>query len=168
MKRYLLTLLAGFFFLALSVASVAADDVKFACSHHGPKNMLLTLSLEKGDPQIIVIEGKNNGKQWFVTIDGRPAANGNGGQNGDTIKVHSGDTITWSISAATHGVAFADQKLAEAMFKELKAGDKLKLEDLTTTLTSADWKAFGKTLWGTKETNAVPGKTIVMVTGTVK
>src|SRR5437870_4434337 len=125
MKRYVLTLLAGFFFLALSVASVAADDVKFACSHHGPKNMMLTLSLEKGDRQTIVIEGKNNGAKWFVTINGMPAADGNGGQNGDTIKVHSGDTITWSISAANHGVAFAEQKLAQAMFKELKAGDSL-------------------------------------------
>ncbi len=173
MKRHQLSFLAslalaGVFFLTLSIPSFAADDVMFACSHHGPANMRLTLKLEQGDPQIIVIEGKGtSGAKWFVTINNRAAASGNGGDNGDTIKVHSGDTIIWIITGANHGVAFAEQKVAEAMFKELKAGVTLKLEDLTTTLTCADWKNFGNALWGMKPMDAVPG-TIIMVTGTVK
>ncbi len=160
--------LAGFLFLSSSVQAFAADNVMFACSHHGPANMSLTLKLEQGDPQIIVIEGKGtSGAKWFVTINNKAAESGNGGDNGDTIKVHSGDTIIWIITGANHGVAFAEQKVAEAMFKELKAGVTLKLEDLTTTLTSDDWKNFGNTLSGTKPIDAVPG-TIIMVTGTVK
>jgi plastocyanin len=177
--------LFGFFVLALSAQSFADDkkevakDVKFACSHHGPTAMMLTLSLEKGDPQMIEITGKNNGAKWFVTIGGVKAADGNGGKNGDTVKVHSGDTITWSITDANHGVAFAEQDLAEAMLKFDPAGDDpmvgpLKLEDLTTTLTgpcnpkAADWKNFGTKLWGTKPIDAVEGKTIVMVKCKVK
>jgi len=167
------------FALALSNRSFAEDekdgakDVKFACSHHGPMKMMLTLSLEKGDPQKIDIAGVNNGDQWSVTIDGNKAKPGNGGNNGDTIKIHSGDTITWTITAANHGVAFADQDLAEAMLKFDPPGDDptvgpLKLEDLTNTLTSDSWKMFGAKRWGTKPIDAIKGKTIVMVRGTVK
>src|SRR5438067_1834500 len=112
MKRNQITyvaamLLFGFFALALSVQSVADDkkdpkevakDVKFACSRHGPAHMQLTFSHEAGKGRKIEILGKNdNGAKWFVTIDGTPAANGNGGKSGDTVKVHSGDTITWTI-----------------------------------------------------------------------
>ncbi len=173
MKRDHLTflgsqLLAGFLFLATSLQSLAADDVRFACSHHGPKKMMLTLSLEEGAARQIEIEGVNNGDDWDVKIDGKKVAAGQGGQTGDTIKVHSGDTIIWTISAANHGVAFAEQKFAETMFKELKAGGELKLENLNTTLTSQDWMDFGKTLWGTKRIDAVQGQTNVMVMGTVK
>jgi plastocyanin len=160
--------LAGFLFLASSVQSLAVDDVKFACSHHGPMNMNLTLHLEQGDPQTIVIEGTaNSATKWSVTINAQPAASGNGGDNGDTIKVHSGDTITWILTGANHGVAFADKDAANAMLKDLKAGVPLKLEDLTTTLTSSDWVNFGANRWGVKKLDAVAG-TIIMVTGTVK
>jgi plastocyanin len=172
-----LLLVCGLFTFALPFRSFADDtkdvkDVKFACSHHGPMNMMLTLSLEKGDPRKVEIAGKNNGKKWFVTIDGKDAAAGSGGGNGDSVKVHSGDTITWVITDANHGVAFADQKLAESMLTfdppDPKTGQPLKLEDLATTLTSDDWKRFGTNLWGTKPIDAVQGKTFVMVSCKVK
>jgi hypothetical protein len=177
LKFVVCLLLFGFFILALSVQSFADDkngvtkDVKFACSHHGPANMMLTLSLEKGDARKIEIVGKNNGAKWFVSIDGQSAQDGNGGKNGDTVKVHSGDTIVWTITAANHGVAFAEQDLAEAMLKfdppDPKVGQPLKLEDLTTTLTSDPWKMFGTKLWGTKPIDA--GKDpIIMVSCKVK
>ena len=169
-------LLFGLLAFRLPVQSFADDkkveDVKFACSHHGPVMMMLTLSMEKGDPQKIVIEGKNNGKKWFVTIDGKAAPAGNGGNNGDSVKVHSGDKITWIITDANHGVAFPDQTVAEPMLTFDPAGDPatgpLKLESLTTTLTTDDWKKFGTKLWGTKPIDAVEGKTITMVSCTVK
>src|SRR5207244_2950484 len=130
--------------------------------------MKLTLKLEPGDPRVIVIEGKStSGTKWFVTINNKPAASGNGGDDGDTIKVHSGDTIMWILTGANHGVAFAKRSVAEAMFKDLKAGATLNLEDLTTALIGPDWMAFGDTLWGIKKMDAVAG-TIIMVTGTVK
>jgi len=176
-RLMLVTALLGFSVLAMSVQSFADDkkdvakDVKFACSHHGPTNMMLTLSLEKGDPRKIEIVGKNNGAKWFVTIDGQPAKDGNGGQNGDTVKVHSGDTITWKITAANHGVAFAEQDLAEAMLTfdkpDPKTNQPLKLEDLTTTLTSDAWKMFGTKRWGTKPIDAATDP-IVMVSCKVK
>jgi plastocyanin len=182
MKRTLTVFVApplifGLLAFALSVQSFADEksgvkDVKFACSHHGPMNMMLTLSFEKGDPRKIEIAGKNNGRKWFVTIAGDSAAEGNGGKNGDSVKVHSGDTITWIITDANHGVAFADQELAEAMLTFDQPGDAatgpLKLEDLTTTLTSDDWKKFGPKLWGTKPIDAVSEKTITMVSCKVK
>jgi plastocyanin len=158
-------LLFGLSALALCVQSFAGDkkdcqtvvkDVKFACSHHGPEKMMLTLSLDKGDPQKIEIVAKATGAQWFVTIDGKAAADGNGGKNGQTVKVHPGDSITWSISVdnINHGVAFADQDLAQAMLDfDTTVGKKL--EDLSTTLTTQAWKDFGTKLWGTKETSGV-------------
>ena len=163
MKRNTLTvvasnLLAGFLLVALSVLSFADDkkeavkDVKFACSHHGPKNMQLTLSLEKGDARKIEITGKNNGAKWFVTIDGQAAPDGNGGKNGDTIKVHSGDTITWLITAANHGVAFAEKDLAQTMLNFGTVGRPL--EDLTGILDTQAWKDFGTNRWGTKPIDA--------------
>src|SRR4051794_38930896 len=116
MKRVRLSLasvLVGFVILVLSVQSLAnerkaddkkaaAKDVKFACSRHGPKNMMLTLSLgsDAEAPRKIEIIGMNNGAKWTVKIGGTAAADGNGGKNGDTIKVRSGDSITWSITAA--------------------------------------------------------------------
>ena len=139
--------LTGFLFLSSSVQSLAAD-VTFACSHHGPMNMNLTLSLEQGTPRTIVIEGKaTSPTQWFVTIDNAAAAAGNGANNGDTIKVHSGDTIMWILTGANHGVAFADKDAANAMLK-LKAGATLQLEDLTTILTDDGWPAFRHTAVG--------------------
>jgi plastocyanin len=162
MKRYQikfvrLLLLFVLFAVALSVQSSAGDkqakDVKFACSHHGPENMMLTLSLEKGDPRKIEITGKNNGAKWFVTIDGKEAEAGNGGNNGDTVKVHSGDTITWKITAANHGVAFAEQDLAEAMLK-FDATVGKPLEDLSDFLKTKAWKDFGNKRWGTKPIDA--------------
>jgi hypothetical protein len=85
--------------------------------------------------------------------------------------VHSGDTITWIITAANHGVAFAEQDLAENMLKfdptDPKTGQPLKLEDLTTTLASDAWKKFGTKLWGTKPIDA-GNNPIVMVSCTVK
>jgi len=175
MKRDHLTFIASllvFVLFALSIQSFAdvtkqaAKDVKFACSHHGPTKMMLTLSLENGDPQKIDIVGKNNGDQWFVTIDGKEAKPGKGGTNGDTVKVHSGDTITWRITAANHGVAFAEQDLAEAMLKFDPPGDPkvgpLKLEDLTTTLTSDPWKMFGTKRWGTKPIDAGTSPIVVV------
>jgi hypothetical protein len=169
MKRDLLTfasLLLGFTVFALALQSFADDrkteekkavakDVKFACSHHGPKNMMLTLRLspDKGTPRKIEFIGVNNGAKWTVKIDGTPADDGNGGKNGDTVKVRSGDSISWSITAANHGVAFADQDLAEAMLKfDTSVGKPL--EDLSTTLTTAAWKMFGTKLWGTKPIDA--------------
>src|SRR5258707_7534637 len=100
--------------------------------------MLLTFSIEKGDGgRKIEITGKNNnGAKWFVTIDGQPAADGNGGKNGQTVKVRTGDKITWIIAAVgnntiMHGVAFAEQNLAEAMLTfdlpDAKTGQPLKL-----------------------------------------
>jgi hypothetical protein len=151
-------LLFGFFVIMVYVQSFANDkeaakDVKFACSHHGPANMMLTLSLEKGDARKIEIVGKNNGAKWFVTIDGQPAPDGNGSKNADTIKVHSGDTITWKITAANHGVAFAEQGLAQAMLDfDTTVGKPL--EDLTATLTTDAWKEFGMKRWGTKPIDA--------------
>jgi plastocyanin len=176
MKRDHLTFTASLLFLvlaafALPIRSFADDkkdapkDVDFACSHHGPMNMMLTLTFEKGDPRQIQIEGGGDFKHWLVKIgDGKVAP----ADNGTKIKVHSGDTITWILTDLNHGVVFAEQKVAEAMFKELKAGDSLKLEDLNPTLNSPEWMKFGKTLWGTKRMDAVEGKTIIMVTGTVK
>src|SRR5437016_5150604 len=99
-------LLLGLFVLPLALQSFADDkkdrakDVKFACSHHGPTNMALTLTPEKGTVRKIDFIGVNNGAKWLVKIDGQPAQPGNGGTNGDSVKVRSGDSITWSITAA--------------------------------------------------------------------
>jgi hypothetical protein len=165
-------LLTGFMFVALSMLSFADDkkdvakNVKFACSQHGPKNMMLTLSLEKGDTRKIEITGKNTGAKWFITINGKPAQDGNGGKNGDTIKVHSGDKITWRITGARHGVAFAEKDLAQAMLDfDTEAGKPL--EDLTDFLSTAVWKAFGSNRWGTKPIDAAKDP-VVMVSCTVK
>lgn len=138
-------------------SSAAAKDVKFSCSVHGPANMTLTLSLEKGNagekPRDIQIVGRG-GAKWIVTIDGTPAPSGGGGDNKDTIKVRPKDTITWSVAANAHGVAFAEQNLAEAMLSfDKKAGKTL--EDLTKELTTQDWKDFGTKLWGVKGTRDV-------------
>jgi hypothetical protein len=149
----------------------APKDVKFACSHHGPTNMMLTLSFEKGTARTIEIVGKNSGAKWFVTIDGAAAPDGSGGKNGDTIKVHSGDTIVWKITDANHGVAFAEQDLAEAMLTFDKPDPKtmqpLPLEDLTGTLTTMPWKNFGTKRWGTKAIDH-GSDPIVMVSAKVK
>jgi plastocyanin len=168
-------LLFGLFALAQSVQSSADDkkdtkaavkDVKFACSHHGPTSMALTLSLENGTPQKIEFIGVNNGAKWTVKIDGTPAADGNGGKNGDTVKVHPGDTITWSITAANHGVAFAEKDLAQAML-EFDTTVGKPLEDLTAFLTTQPWKDFGTNRWGTKPIDAAKDP-VVMVSCKVK
>lgn len=160
--------------LMLCAGSPAQDkdvkDVKFACSRHGPDHMQLTLSLEKGQPRTLKFIGQSNGAKWSVTIDGVAAADGNGGQNGDTVKVHSGDKLIWQIAALNHGVAFAEKDLAEAMITfDDPDTDKgpLPMIDLTSVLTSDEWKAFGMKLWGVKPINAHP-QPFVMVSGKVK
>ena len=169
--KYVTLLLLGMCTFALSAQSFADDppkDVTFACSHHGPMRMMLTLSFEKGDPRDIQITGKNNGMKWFATIGGNDAPAGNGGNNADTVKVHSGDTITWIITDANHGVAFSNQDLAQAMLDFTPNGCVGQpLIDLTTTLTTDDWKAFGTKLWGTKPIDAGPNP-IIMVKCKVK
>lgn len=166
MKRYrLMHLIAVFLFgtfaSALSVSSFAedkkepdaADDVKFACSQHGPTDMMLTFSLETGTPRKIEIIGGDDTGKWIVKIDGQFAAAGKGGTNGDTIKVRSGDLITWSFASKKHGVAFAQQDKAQAM---LDFDSVFKpLVDQNMKLVSNAWKTFGDNqgkLWGTDPT----------------
>jgi len=141
------------FVLAVSVQSFADDkkdkavakDVKFACSFHGPKNMTLTLSLDTGKPRKIEFIGGNSGAKWFVKVDGKDEIVA----NGETVKVRPGDAITWSVEKATHGVAFAEQDLAQALLDfDMKAGKPL--EDLSDFLKTQEWKNFGTKRWGTK------------------
>jgi len=115
-----LVLLPTLALFALSAQAVAQDkkdpvkekgavrDVKFACSRHGAEHMLLTLSLEVATAPMRTIEfiGAGNGMKWTVQIDGMNVTT----PDGATVKVHSGDTIKWSIDAPTgmgirHGVA---------------------------------------------------------------
>jgi plastocyanin len=124
-------------------------DVKFACSHHGPTMMALTLTPEAGNARTIEFIAQNNPFKWFVKIDDQDVQVANGA----TVNVRTGDSITWSITAANHGVAFADKDLAEAMLTfDTTVGKPL--EDLSKTLTSAAWKQFGTKLWGTKPIDA--------------
>src|SRR5262245_3218563 len=124
MKRDRLTfvgalLFCGLLVLALSCRSfaqekkdkAAAKDVKFACSFHGPANMTLTLTPGTGKRRKIEFIAGNSGAKWFVKIDGKDEDV----KNGETVNVRPGDSITWSVAAATHGVAFAEQDLAQAM-----------------------------------------------------
>jgi hypothetical protein len=162
MKRGYLTVVASlflfwFFALAPSVPSFADDkkevakDVKFACSQHGPADMTLTLSLETGDPRRIEFIGGTDTTKWVVKIDGQFAQAGKGGTNGDTVKVRSGDSITWSFAAKKHGVAFAEKALAEALL-DFDPVFKPLLVDQKTKLTTNAWKMFGADLWGTDPT----------------
>src|SRR5438552_556891 len=137
------SLLLGLLVLALSVQSFADNkdpknapkDVKFACSRHGPKSMNLTLSAETGKSRKIEFIGGNSGAKWFVKIDGQDVQV----NNGTTVKVRSGDTITWSVAAAKHGVAFAEQDLAQAMIMfDMTVGKPL--VDQTMNLNTAAWK----------------------------
>jgi plastocyanin len=152
-------LLLGFFVLGLSVDSLAdeknpktvAKDVKFACTKHGPAHMTLSLSPEEGKAREIKIMGGMNTMVWVVKIgDGKEEEVA----NGSTVKVHSGDSITWSVSVATrsHGVVFADQDLAEALLdfdkkasKELKSRTGLGDDDAQKKA----WEMFGSKLSGT-------------------
>ena len=160
-------LLLGLLVLALSVPSFADDkdpkigpkDVKFACSFHGPVNMNLTLSAETGKSRKIEFIGGNNGAKWFVKIDGRDVQVANGA----TVKVRSGDTITWSVAAAKHGVVFAEQDLAQAMI-EFDTTVGKPLVDQTTNLNTNAWKTFGTKRWGTDPTGDVG----VLASGKVK
>jgi plastocyanin len=126
----------------------AVMDVKFSCPVHGPKMMTLTLSHEAapaGTAARTIKMTAVGGAKWNVTIGGTNAPAGGGGNNNDTIKVHTGDTIVWVLKANTHGVAFAEKDRADAMLKfEMLTGQTLK--DLT--LGGADWTAFGSKLWG--------------------
>jgi hypothetical protein len=167
MKRDRLTFVAsllvfGLFALALSVKSFAdekadikavAKDVKFACSHHGPMNMSFTLSLEAGTPQKIEFIGGNIGRHWFVKINDKDVTAEHA--NGTSIKVHSGDSITWSISVENvpHGVAFAEQDLAQALLAFDPGNEPL--VDLTMILKTDPWKHFGTQRWGAAETMGV-------------
>jgi hypothetical protein len=161
------SLLLGLVVLALSVPSFADDkdsknapkDVKFACSQHGPKNMSLTLSVETGKARKIEFIGGNSGTKWFVKIDGQDVQV----DNGTTVKVRSGDTITWSVASAKHGIAFAEQDLAQAMIEfDTKVGKPL--IDQTTNLNTTDWKNFGNKRWGADPTTDVG----VLASGKVK
>jgi hypothetical protein len=173
MRSYKWLLVLVSIILTCSVRSLADQpkDVKFACSHHGPSNMQLTLSLEEGPSRAIEIVGKNsNGSKWFVSIDGHAADNGNGGKNKDSIKVHHGDTIIWKIESGDtgieHGVAFAEKETAQAMLQFDEKTSKL-LEDLNDFLSTDPWKAFGMSRWGTKPF-AAGADAIVLVSAKVK
>jgi len=161
MKRDRLTfvaalLLFGVFVLALSVQSFAdekkdrqagAKDVKFACAVHGPLAMTLALSPEKGAARKIEVIGGLDTKKWVVKIDGKDETPDNGG----TLKVRSGDSITWSVSVATrsHGVVFADQDLAQSLLDfDMKASKPLK-DQMDLAKNDPDWRKFGSKLWGT-------------------
>ena len=163
MRRDRLTLVAalltfGLFVPVLAVQSSADDkqdkavakDVKFACSQHGPSDMMLTLSLETGAARKIEFIGGNSATKWFVKIDGQDVQV----PKQTTVKVRSGDTITWSVAQGTHGVAFAEQDLAQAMLDfDTTVGKPL--IDLTTILATNSWKRFGAKRWGTDRTNQV-------------
>lgn len=153
-----LAFIFGVFVLTLSFQSFAdekkdakevAKDVKFACTRHGPNDMQLTLSLEKGDPRKIEINGTgNSNSQWSVIINGEDKTPANKG----TVMVRSGDSITWNIAGGKHGVAFAEKNLAQAMLDfDLKAGKPL--VDLTNIINTNAWKMFGTMRWGTEETD---------------
>jgi plastocyanin len=150
----------GLFVLAMSVQSFAdekkdsktvAKDVKFACAIHGPAQMVLTLSLETGTSRKIEIIGGSDTKSWVVKIGNQDAKK----NNGDTVKVRSGDTITWRVAARTHGVVFADQDLAQAMLDfDTTVGKPLKDQKVLGE-NDPDWMKFGPKLWGTDGTNEV-------------
>jgi plastocyanin len=164
MKRVRLTfgaalLLFGLFVVAISVPSFAgeqkegkavAKDVKFACSQHGPTDMMLTLSPATGKPRMIEFIGGNDTTKWVVKIDGQDVKV----DNGKTVKVRTGDSITWSVAAKKHGVVFAEQDLAQALLDfDTKVGKPL--VDQTIKLTSNAWKKFGTKRWGTDPTTDV-------------
>ena len=164
MKRDRLTfvvalLLLALFVLTLSIESFADDkkdreaakDVKFACAVHGPSQMVLTLSPEAGTARKIEFIGGNDTTKWVVNIDGQEVKVANGG----TVKVRSGDSITWSVAARKHGVVFADQDLAQAMVDfDMTVGKPLK-DQMKLGQIDPAWKKFGSKLWGTDGTNEV-------------
>jgi hypothetical protein len=160
-------LLLGLLVLALSGPSFADDkdpkntpkDVKFACSFHGPMSMSLTLGPETGKSRKIEFIGGNSGAKWFVKIDGQDVQVANGA----TVKVRSGDTITWSVATAKHGVAFAEKDLAQAMI-EFDTTVGKPLVDQTTNLNTTAWKNFGTKRWGTDPTADVG----ILASGKVK
>jgi len=177
-----LVLLPTLALFALSAQAVAQDkkdpvkekgavrDVKFACSRHGAEHMLLTLSLEVATAPMRTIEfiGAGNGMKWTVQIDGMNVTT----PDGATVKVHSGDTIKWSIDAPTgmgirHGVAFAERGLADAMLNFNAGGQPLVVLNMPPFSTRPDWVAFGTMLWGSLPIDATAMKT-VMVSATVK
>jgi hypothetical protein len=152
-------LLFGLFVLAVSVQSFAgekkdgkavAKDVKFACSQHGPVDMMLILSPATGKPRMIEFIGGNDTTKWVVKIDGQEAKVG----NGKTVEVRPGDLITWSVAAKKHGVVFAEQDLAQVLLDfDKKVGRPL--VDQTMKLTSNAWKKFGTKRWGTDPTTDI-------------
>jgi len=169
MKRDHLTFVAsvsflGLFILGLSVQSSAdekavAKDVTFACSHHGPDSMRLTLSLEKGTPRKVEFIAGNSATKWFVKIDGMDVTPANKA----TVKVRSGDTITWSIAKFNHGVTFAEQDLAQEML-DFDATVGKPLKDQTGLGTGdADWKNFGTKLWGTDPFDAAANGDVILL-----
>jgi plastocyanin len=126
------------------------QDVRFACAQHGPLMMKLNLSLEAGAGRIVEVIGGSVVTQWTVKIDGADT----GLPDGSTVKVHSGDTITWSVADRTHGVIFANQDLAQAMLQfDTTVGQPLK--DQSQLGQDLDWAAFGNKLWGTDPFDAV-------------
>jgi plastocyanin len=149
-------LLLGSFVLAFSVRSFADDkdgkaaakDVKFACSQHGPTDMQLTLTTAAGTPaRKIEFIGGDDTSKWVVKIDGAEVTV----DNAKTVDVRSGDTITWSVASKTHGVAFAEQDLAQALL-EFDTTVGKPLVDQTTNLSTTAWKMFGTKRWGTDPT----------------
>lgn len=148
-------LLLGCLVFALSAPSRADEkkevkDVKFACSQHGPEDMMLTLSLEKGASRKIEFLGGSSAAKWLVKIDGVDTMV----PNNTTFKVRPEDAITWSVTAGKHGVAFAEQDLAQAMLDfDMTVGQKL--DDQTMKLKTPAWKAFGTKRWGTDPTTTV-------------
>jgi uncharacterized iron-regulated membrane protein len=143
--------------LALSASSSADEpkskmkDVKFACAQHGPMAMMLTLSLESGAPRKVEFIGGTDTSKWVVKIDDQTQSV----DNATTVKVRSGDKITWSVAARKHGVVFANKDFAQAMLDFDPAGGK-PLKD-QSALGTADpaWMAFGPKLWGTDATSDV-------------
>jgi plastocyanin len=127
----------------------AGQDVKFACSQHGPKDMQLTLKLGTGtSSRAIIFTGGTDTTKWLVQIDGSDVSV----DNGKTVEVHSGDSITWKVADKKHGVAFAEKALAEAMLQfDTTVGKPL--IDQNMKLTSNDWKMFGNDRWGTDPTS---------------
>src|SRR5262249_9238886 len=101
----------------------------------------------------------NSGAKWFVKIDGQDVQVANGAK----VQVRSGDTITWSVAAAKHGVAFAEQDLAQAM-AEFDTTVGKPLVDQTMKLNTTDWKNLGTMRWGTDPTGDVG----VLASGKVK
>jgi len=141
-----------------------AKEIKFTCTQHGPTMMTLTLVTEAGgSPRKVVITGANNVQRWMVTADGMDVTPSDQTPAGNaTLKVRAGDTLTWRVTAAKHGVTFADQDAAEAAL-EFQPGGKNRVPR-----PESKFQTFGPKPWGTDAFSPMDGQPVTLAVAKVK